>query len=173
MPILKNPKHEVFAQEVAKGVHCYVAYVSAGYRSVPSRASRLRRSPEMDARINELLLQGAERTVVTVQSVVEELAKIGFANMMDYVDIGPDGDAYLDMSRLTRDQAAAISEVIVNDAKGARGAKSRGKRQVKFKLHDKKAALVNLGNHLGMFKQQTDAAPPPQFIERDKFDREV
>lgn len=172
LPILKNPRHELMAQELAKGANATAAYIAAGYKSYTSNSSRLRRDPVVVARVEELLASGAERTVVTVQSIVEELAKIGFANMLDYVTLEPDGDAVLDLTRLTRDQAAAISEVIVAEYKGRRGAKARGMRKVKFKLYDKKAALINLGNHLGMFKDKAELEMP-QFIERDKLDREV
>ena len=172
MPILKNPKRELMAQALAKGATALEAYKRAGYAPESGNARRLRCEPEVAARVEELLARGAERTTVTIQRVVEELAKIGFANMLDYVTLGPDGDAFLDLSSLTRDQAAAISEVIVADYKDGRGAKARDMRKIKFKLHDKKAALVNLGNHLGMFKSKAEAETP-QVVKADKLDRDV
>ena len=43
MPLLDNPKHEIFAQELAKGTSQKEAYVSAGYKA--SEQHRLRSSP--------------------------------------------------------------------------------------------------------------------------------
>jgi phage terminase small subunit len=40
--------------------------------------------------------------------VVEELAALGFANIIDFMRIGDDGDPYMDMSTLTRAQAVAL-----------------------------------------------------------------
>jgi hypothetical protein len=40
--------------------------------------------------------------------VVDELRKIGFANMADYMKSTPEGDPSLDFSNLTRDQTAAL-----------------------------------------------------------------
>ena len=62
--------------------------------------------------------------------------------MADYMKSTPQGDPYLDFSALTRDQAAALSEVTVEDFLDHRGEEARSVRRVKFKLHDKQAALV-------------------------------
>src|SRR5208283_714778 len=87
-----------------------------------------------------------------------ELAKIGFANMQDYMGSTPGGGPYLDFSKLTRDQAAALAEVTVDDFVDGRGENARAVKRVKFKLHDKRAALVDLGGHLGMFQDGNQAA---------------
>ena len=71
---------------------------------------------------------------------------------MNYMKVeGP--DAFVDLSTLTRDQAAAIQEVTVEDYKDGRGENARDVRRVKVKLSDKRAALVDMGRHLGMFKE--------------------
>jgi hypothetical protein len=44
-----------------------------------------------------------------------------------------------------------LSEVTVEDFVDGRGEDARAVKRVKFKLHDKRAALVDLGRHLGMF----------------------
>jgi phage terminase small subunit len=78
------------------------------------------------------------------------LRKIGFASMGDYMKSTPEGDPYLDFSTLTPDQKAALAEVTVDFVDG-RGENARAVKRVKFKLHDKQAALVSLGRHLGLF----------------------
>ena len=55
------------------------------------------------------------------------------------------------MSKLTREQAAAIGEVTVEDFTDGRGEGARDVRRVKFKLADKRGALVDLGRHFGLF----------------------
>jgi phage terminase small subunit len=97
----------------------------------------------------------AARTEITSDRVLNELAKIGFANMADYVQI-VGGEPVIDLSSMTRDQAAAINEVTVEDFKDGRGEDARDVRRVKFKLSDKRAALVDIGKHLGMFKDKDD-----------------
>ena len=63
--------------------------------------------------------------------------------MMDYMKIDPaTGDPRLDWSDLTREQAAALTEVTVDDYVDGRGDTARDVRKVKFKLGDKRAALT-------------------------------
>lgn len=102
-------------------------------------------------RVAEILDKAAERAEVNVARILEELSKLGFANMQDYMRVGLDGDPTLDFSKLTRDQAAALVEVTVEDFTDGRGDNARDVRRVKFKLADKRAALVDMGKHLGMF----------------------
>lgn len=93
---------------------------------------------------------------VTQERIVAELAKIGFANMLDFIRVGEDGDAFVDLSKLTREQAAAIAEVTVEDFLDGRGEDAREVRRVKFKLSDKQGALEKLARHLGMFKDRVE-----------------
>src|SRR5882762_11035679 len=76
--------------------------------------------------------------------------------MADYMRVGPDGDPVLDFSKLTRDQAAALTEVTVEDFLDGRGEDARQVRRVKFKLASKLLALELLGKHLGLFKDRVE-----------------
>jgi len=98
------------------------------------------------------MAERAERTRLTADWVVDELRKLAGANMADYMRSTPEGDPYLDFSSLTRDQTAALAEVTVEDFVDGRGEDARAVKRVKFKLHDKRAALVDLGRHLGLFE---------------------
>ncbi len=80
MPTLDNPKHEKFAQEIAKGTAIGEAYVVAGYEgqntsAAAASASRLLKSAKIQARVSELLNQGATRAVVSIQKILEKLDK--------------------------------------------------------------------------------------------------
>lgn len=160
MPVLAKPKWEKFAQELAKGETAVDAYEAAGYVRDDGNANRLASNPEVQARVKELLQIAAGKTGVSIERIIDELAKIGFANMSDYISIGHDGDPFVDLSALDRDKAAAISEVTVEDFKDGRGEDARDVRRVKFKLLDKRAALVDLGKHLGMFRDRVEHTGP-------------
>ena len=116
--------------------------------------------PDIAAAIEKAKAKRAERTELTSDMVVDELRKIGFANMADYMKSTPLGDPYLDFSALTPAQTAALSEVTVEDYVEGRGEDARQVKRVKFKLHDKQAALVALARHLGMFDPK--ARQPPK-----------
>lgn len=96
------------------------------------------------------------RVGVTVDRIVTELAKIGFANLIDYVTINDQGDAFVDFSKVDRDQMAAVIEISVEEYTEGRGDMARDIKRTKFKMADKRAALVDLGKHLGMFVERKE-----------------
>lgn len=154
MPILENARHERFAQEIAKGATASEAYIRAGYKESRAAASRLSANVNIQSRISEIVANAAKRAEITIADVLSELAKVGFANMRDYMGANDSGDPYLDFSKLTREQAAALGEVTVEDFTEGRGENKRDVRRVKFKLWDKISALEKIGRHLGMFKDE-------------------
>lgn len=167
MPVLKNPKHELFAQEVAKGTTLEIAYERAGYAPSRKNAQRLRSNEGVSRRIEEILSLAAERTGVTIERIAGELAKIGFSDIRKAVrwhssriteEDNPDGGDILVIKNIVTntvevigsdeiddDTAAAISEISQNEKGG-----------LKIKLHDKRAALVDLGKYLGMFRDKVE-----------------
>jgi phage terminase small subunit len=151
MAVLRNPKHEIFAQELATGKHVFDAYKHAGFkRPRDSNARRLRNTPEIRERVKEIALVFAEEAGVHSGAVQLELARLGFANMCDYVEIGDDGLPYVNLRKLTREQAAAISEFSVDTIEGK---DKPTVTRVKFKLHDKRGALSDLAKILGVVKE--------------------
>jgi phage terminase small subunit len=92
---------------------------------------------------------------ITAEQIARELAKCGFANMQDYLAVGPDGYPRLDWSKLTRDQAAALGEVTVDEYTEQVGKDEfREVKKVKFKLVEKRAALVDLAKLLGFWQEK-------------------
>ncbi len=148
---LKNARWERYAQELAKGLTLTDAYKKAGYKTNRGNAVRLKANESIEARKQHILSQAAKRAEISIANVISELGLIGFANMDDYIKTTESGDAYIDLSQLTRDQAAAIGEVTVEDYVDGRGEAARDVKKMKFKLLDKRAALVDIGKHLGAF----------------------
>ena len=172
MPALKNPKHEQFVRLVVKGVPTVEAYEKAGYtaktaNALAACASRLLNDANIQARLSVLQTQVTERAVekaaITKAEVLIELSKLARSNMLDYMTVQSDGYAYVDLSRLTRDQAAAIQEVTVEEYKEGGGEDARDVKRVKFKLADKRAALVDIGRHFGMFIDKKEVGKPGDF----------
>lgn len=157
---LPNIRHERFAQGLAEGLTADAAYEAAGYKANRGNAARLNADESIKARVAHILGKGAERAEITIEKVLRELALLGFANMQDYMRAGPDGDPYLDFSGLTREQAAALVEVTVEDFKDGRGEDARDVRRVKFKLADKRGPLVDIGKHLGMWPNKVEHSGP-------------
>jgi phage terminase small subunit len=76
MPALSNPKHERFAQALAKGMTQAEAYADAGYKPSEPNASRLTSNDKVQARLAELQERAATRAEITVASITERLLAI-------------------------------------------------------------------------------------------------
>lgn len=63
MPILTNPKHEVFAQSIADGMKVIDAYEHAGYPRSPSAASQLKKRPEIQERVQEIIAGARDEAI--------------------------------------------------------------------------------------------------------------
>lgn len=79
MPILKNPKHELFAQAISRGESGRVSYREAGFicndAAADSASSRLLKNVKVLARVEELKGRQvkAEATILTKAKVLEML----------------------------------------------------------------------------------------------------
>jgi phage terminase small subunit len=83
--------------------------------------------------------------------------RIGYANIADYVNVSGDNPSW-DLKNVPREVLAAVAELTtetVFERTRANGAPSEV-RKVKLKFWDKKGALVDLGKHLGLFKEQLE-----------------
>ncbi len=75
MPPLENPKHELFAQEVAKGISQREAYETAGFKPSDAHASRLASDGKVVARVAELQEQSAKRAEITAIFTLADAAR--------------------------------------------------------------------------------------------------
>lgn len=148
-----NSRQRRFVQEYLIDLNATQAAIRAGYSvdTAGSIGSENLTKPEIARAVEVAQAERLARVELTGDMVIQELRKIGFANMQDYMGSTPDGDPFLDFSMLTRDQAAALQEVTVEDYMDGRGEDARAVKRVKFKLSDKRAALVDIGRHLGLF----------------------
>lgn len=153
-----TPKQERFVAEYLIDLNATQAAIRAGYsaKTAKQAGSENLSKPDVAEAVQAAMKKREQRTEITQDRVLKELAKLGFANMQDYMSVTKEGEPFADLSKLTRDQAAAITEFTVEDFTEGRGEDARDVRRVKFKLADKRAALVDIGRHLGMFKDKIE-----------------
>lgn len=158
-------KQRRFVEEYLVDLNATQAAIRAGYSAATAGAigyENLTKPGIADA-IAEAQAERSRRTGITSDRVLRELAKIGFsdirravqwqANVTGMVE-DEDGTERLAVTNqvqlvnsdaLDDDTAACISEI----SQSAQGA-------LKIKLHDKRAALVDIGRHLGMFTDKVE-----------------
>jgi hypothetical protein len=73
VPVLKNARHERYAQGLAKGISASKAYVAAGFKKNDGNAVRLKGNEKVAARVAELQSRAAEKTVVTAADIARQL----------------------------------------------------------------------------------------------------
>lgn len=114
--------------------------------------------PKVQKAIEEGEKQIQKDTGITPARIMAELAKIGFANLQDYADMTEDGMSIRD---IPRDKAAAIGEYSIESTEG-RGVKTT---RAKIKLSDKRAALIDMGKQIGMWKDQVELSGTINFAK--------
>ncbi|HYH39903.1 MAG TPA: terminase small subunit [Azospirillum sp.] len=138
------------------------AAIAAGYspKTAAAQASRLLKDVDVAAAIERGRKLLAVRSGITPEMVLAELAKLGFsdirqiiqwrANVQQMAEDPDTGEPVLqvnnevvitDSAKLSPEAAAAIAEV--SQSKDG---------TLRVKMHDKLAALVKIGQHLGMFR---------------------
>jgi len=78
VPVLKNLKHERFAQEIVKGASAREAYASAGYgtktnATTDAASSRLLSDVKVKARVEELQERAAGKAAITLEGHLSDL----------------------------------------------------------------------------------------------------
>ena len=103
------------------------------------------------AAIDEAEQEVAKELGITQTRVLQELWKIATSNIKDYTTTDKDGDTVVDLNMISRDNAAALSELTIETSKG----KQKIKR-IRVKPYDKISAIIQVGKQLGMFKEQVE-----------------
>lgn len=150
---IPTAKQQRFIEEYPIDFNGTQAAVRAKYskKTAGQQATRLLKNVHIQAAIQKRVGKLTHKADVTVERVLSELSKIGFANLGDYFRISKDGEPIIDLSDITEDQSAALQEIVVEDFKDGRGDNSRDVRRVKIKMLDKCPALDRLGKYLSMF----------------------
>lgn len=152
-----------FIDEYMKDLDPERAALAAGYAKSTAHTkaymwvSNGKTKPEVFAEIERRKAKLAKKAEISAERVIEELAKVGFASMRQFVRIDEDGQPQIDLTDTPDDALDALSEVsteTVLEHEGSGDARTATHvRKTKIKLHDKLKALMALGEHVGAFKQ--------------------
>lgn len=145
-------KQERFVAEYLIDLNATQAAIRAGYseKTADKQGSQLLGKTSIKAAISEAQAKRSERTEITQDRVLAELAKIGFSDLRKVLTktgnlAGPDD--------WDDETAGAIASMEIITRSG--GVNGEGEREVehvaKIKTWDKLSALEKLGKHLGMF----------------------
>jgi phage terminase small subunit len=180
-------KRDRFVAEYLVDLNATQAAIRSGYsaKTAYSQGQRLLKDVEVAAAITKAQAKRAERTEITQDRVLQELAKIGFSDIRKAVKWGSrlverTADQILDAAEMLEEQpgggalkrrragddgsdafyVTTVEMVDSDDLDDATVAAvsevSQTKEGVKLKMHDKLGALTQIGRHLGMFTDKTE-----------------
>ncbi len=145
-----TPKQARFVAEYLVDLNAAQAAIRAGYSAKTAKEIGCENltKPNIQAAIEAGQLNLSRKTGITQERVLNELAKIAFADQRKVMRWGASGVTLLESQELSDDDAAIVSEV--SETTTATGG------SLKLKTHDKVGALKLLGEHLGLFKQRIE-----------------
>ena len=147
-----TPKQKRFCEEYVIDLNGRQAAIRAGYskNSAAVISSQNLTKLNISAYIAQLAGKRSEKTEITAERVLGEIAKLAFFNRADVQD--EDGNT-LPLNEWSRDQLAALQEVTESTIIVG---KRRSVTTTKTKVADKKASLELLGRHLKLFTDKID-----------------
>ncbi len=175
-----NPRQERLAQLLALGkVKSQLeAGKLAGYtgKHVDVSISKAVNSDKVQARIKEIQTDVARSQAITKESVLAELARIAFSNVSDVIDFSYDPPRLRNPLEIPEDAWSIISGVKTSFSRD-------GTPIVEVKFHDKKQALSDLMNYLGLNTERVEISGPNgapmdtnftvQFVEKERDVKDI
>jgi phage terminase small subunit len=157
-----------FVDEYLVDLNATKAYLRAGYKCTESAArrsaSKLLTNPDIQRAISEKQQQRAERTQITNDRVLLEIARLAFNDPRKAFD---ENGALLPIQDWPDEVAAAISSIKVKEIVDANGTVIGETKEVKF--WDKGKQIELAGKHLGMFTDNVNHKGAVTLIF-DKYD---
>lgn len=145
---LRNPRHELFAQELANGLPATQAYEKAGFSPDGGNASRLQNDDRIKQRVNQLLQERARKHAKASEKAVE---KLGI-------------DRQWVLSKLVENVERGLQARAVLDNEG----KPIGEYRYDGNVVNR--ALELLGVEQGMFIKRTESGAPGDFADLTSAD---
>jgi len=147
-----TPKQKAFCEEYIIDFNGTQSAIRAGYskKTANEIASQNLTKLNIQEYTQELIAKRSERTEITADRVLAEIAKLAFFNMADVINADGNTKPLQDWSR---DELAALQEITESKIESKEDAVIT---TLKTKISDKKASLELLGRHLKLFTDKVD-----------------
>jgi phage terminase small subunit len=155
-----TPKQRRFISEYLVDLNATQAAIRAGYskrRATSTGWDLLHKRPAIAAAISEGMLAREKRTLITADRVLQQFARIAFADIRPLAQLVENGLEAKSLAALSDDLAAAVVELSAN-GKGMR-----------LKLQNRIEALNALARHLGLFDKTQSRGEPASRHDEDRL----
>lgn len=151
-----NTRKKIFCEEYIIDLNATQAAIRAKYSKKTARqiGQRLLTNVDIQEYIQKLMKKREERTEITQDRVLEELALIGFSDLAELLEIEEGGlivaKKFDDIPKgKTRTLKAIKEDRIIRETPDGKQMVVHDK--IKYEIWDKPKALEMMGRHLGMF----------------------
>ncbi|HEV2546316.1 MAG TPA: terminase small subunit [Stellaceae bacterium] len=154
-----TPKQRRFVIEYLIDMNATQAALRAGYSKKnpkPIAWELLHKRPAVAEAISKELAAREKRILISGDRVLQQLARIAFADVRELAQAGDDGVDVTSLKTLSDDLAAAIVELSVNG------------KTVRLKL-SRIEALKALARHLGLFDKKPNQEEPASQHDEDRL----
>lgn len=165
-------KQQRFCEEYLIDLNATQAAIRAGYKekTAYSMGQRLLKNVEIQNQLQKRKLERVERTEITQDMVLYELANIAFSNAADYAAVVEkdlmvehDGEEYPVYDHdgnpvKYRTVEPVLTADLTENQKRALAVIKKGRDGFEVKPYDKIRALELLGKHLGMFTDKVEVS---------------
>lgn len=170
-----TPKQMRFCDEYLAdtNMNATQAAIRAGYaqKRASEQAYQLLQKTTVQEYIQKRMADRVERTEITQDRVLKELAIIAFSNAADYAKV-VERDAVImkedgeEITLLDEDGNPVkvqtveytLTDNLTDDQKKAIAQIRKGRDGIEVRLYDKLQALVQIGKHIGMFKDKVEVS---------------
>lgn len=140
-------RQQRFVEEYLIDLNAAQAAIRAGYKAseyTDTNANKILENTRVKAEVDKAVAERSKRTGINQDRVIQELAKIGFSKITDAID----PETAKIKENASADDLACIQSIKIKPNEWGT------EREVK--MYDKKSALVDLGRHLGLFKDKVE-----------------
>lgn len=143
--------HIRFSDKYFETLNASESAIYAGFSVDTARQQgwQLLQREDVQEYLSKLKAEASEKTGVSKERWLKELAELGFSNIQDFIETN---NTIKDISSIDRSKASSVSSIKKTVTEGDFGIKE----VVEFKLHDKLNALDKLGRHLGFFEKDNE-----------------
>lgn len=122
----------------------YQKVYGGGYNNARTNGNKLLTNPDIKEAVDKAISKASKRAAVKQEDIVAELAKIGLADINDFVTVENGVTRVKDSKDWPKDKSGAVVSI------------KEGRNGIEIKLADKNKGLELLGKHLGMYLERTE-----------------
>jgi phage terminase small subunit len=148
-----SPKQQRFVEEYLIDLNATQAAIRAGYseKTAQPASSRLLSNVMVQAAIQEAMRARSERTQITADSVLKELALVGFSSIGNVLDFSGQMVRLRAAKDISEEAQRALASMKVKRHVESNGDDAKEVEILEFRMCDKISALEKLGRHLKLF----------------------